>query len=144
MNDSRDELLAALNELLEAERAGARVTLHMTSEAPDDAKELVMSIHRDEARWCGMLADAIRHLQGTPSRKTGAFYDKAMAISDFETRLAFLNRGQGWVVRKLAALLPTVRDGAIRVELEAMLISHEHNIALAAAKLPTPNGSSSP
>jgi nitronate monooxygenase len=133
------ELVTALNELLEAERAGARVTLHMASEAPEDMKQLIMSIHRDESRWCGVLANAIRRLKGTPSLKTGAFYDKALAIVDFHPRLAFLNRGQAWVVRKLAALLPTVQDQAIRADLEAMLVSHEHNIVLAAAKLQSSN-----
>jgi hypothetical protein len=36
-------------------------------------------------------------------------------------RLAFLNRGQGWVVRKLEALLATVRDETLHAELTEML-----------------------
>ena len=52
---SRDELLPALNELpVEAERAGARVTLRTAAESPDELKPLVMAIRpRPEARWCG-------------------------------------------------------------------------------------------
>ena len=100
---SREELLPALNELLEAERAGARVTLRTAAESPDELKPLVMAIHRDEARWCGVLTRAVQQLAGEPSRKTGAFHGKAMAIADIPARLAFLNRGQGWVVRKLKA-----------------------------------------
>jgi nitronate monooxygenase len=133
-----DELLAALNELLEAERAGARVTLRTAGEAPDALKGLVAAIHRDEARWAGVLTAAIQRLRGTPSTQTGAFYGKAMAIADIPARLAFLNRGQGWVVRKLTALLPTIRDDAIHAELAAMLASHEQNIRLVAAELPMP------
>lgn len=134
---SREELLPALNELLEAERAGARVTLRTAAEAPDDLKPLVMAIHRDEARWCGVLTRAVQQVAGEPSPQTGAFHDKAMAIADIPARLAFLNRGQGWVVRKLKALLPTIRDEAIHADLAAMLASHESNIELVAAQLPT-------
>jgi nitronate monooxygenase len=62
----------------------------------------------------------------------GAFYDKAMAISDLGERIAFLNRGQGWVVRKLREMLPRVRDDSLHADLTEMLRSHEANIALAA------------
>jgi nitronate monooxygenase len=137
---TREELLPALNELLEAERAGARVTLATAKEIADgDLKLLVIAVHRDEARWCGVLTRAIHQLQGAPSPKTGAFYDKAMAIADLSARLAFLNRGQGWVVRKLKALLPTIRDETIHADLTAMLASHERNIDLVAAELPAPD-----
>ena len=142
---TRDELLPALNELLEAERAGARVTLAAAKDMGDGAlKPLVMVIHRDEARWCGVLTRAIHRLQGAPSQKTGAFYDKAMAIPDLAAWLAFLNRGQGWVVRKLKALLPTICDEAIHADLSAMLASHERNIGLVAAELPAPDRSGAP
>jgi hypothetical protein len=93
------------------------------------------AIHRDEARWCGVLTKAIRRVGGAPSAKTGAFYDKALAIPDLTDRLAFLNRGQGWVVRKLKALLPTIRDETVHADLAAVLASHERNIDLVAAKL---------
>jgi nitronate monooxygenase len=133
---SRDELVPALNELLEAERAGARVALRTARDVSDaDLTLLITAIHRDEARWCGVLTRAILQLEGAPSQKTGAFHDKAMAIADIAERLAFLNRGQGWVVRKLKALLPTVRDEAIHADLAAMLASHERNIDLVAGRL---------
>jgi hypothetical protein len=129
---TRDELLAVLVELLEAERAGARVALRSAKEAPPALQPMIMSVHRDEARWCGVLTRAILRLQGTPSQKTGAFYDKAMAIPDLAARLDFLNRGQGWVVRKLDGLLPRIRDDALHADLAAMLKSHRDNIALVA------------
>ncbi|HTW51088.1 MAG TPA: DUF6306 domain-containing protein [Stellaceae bacterium] len=135
---SHEELLPALNELLEAERAGSRVTLRTAAEAPEALKALIVASHRDEARWCGVLTRAIHHLGGTPSPKTGAFHDKTTAIVDIPARLAFLNRSQGWVVRKLRMLLPTILDDAIHADLTAMLASHERNIGLVAAKLPAP------
>ena len=54
-----------------------------------------------------------------------------MAISDLGERIGFLNRGQGWVVRKLRELLPRVRDNSLHADLSEMLRSHEANIALA-------------
>jgi nitronate monooxygenase len=134
---SRGELVTALNELLEAERAGARVTLRTAAEAADPMVPMIKAIHRDEARWCGVLTNAVYRLEGKPSLKTGAFYDKAMAIAGIPTRLAFLNRGQQWVARRLKALLPTIRDERIHADLTAMLLSHEQNIALVSAKLPS-------
>lgn len=131
---SHDEMLAELNRLLEAERAGARVALISARSAPnEDHAGLMRTVRADEARWCAMLSRQIRRLGGTPSRTVGAFHAKAMAIADPIERLAFLNRGQAWVVRKLEALTPKVRDDRLHADLRAMLDSHRVNIGLAAA-----------
>jgi hypothetical protein len=128
----REELIGFLNELLEAERAGARVTLETANEAGAGAiAALLTAIQQDEMRWCGMLLRHLKAIGGTPSTKTGAFYGKAMAVADLAERVAFLNRGQGWVVRKLREMLPRVRDDHRHAELSQMLQSHESNIALA-------------
>ncbi|QUM70803.1 DUF6306 domain-containing protein [Sphingopyxis granuli] len=133
---SRDEILAALNELLEAERAGARVALASVSDATGPEHAAMMRVVRaDEARWCAMLSRQIRRLGGTPSRRCGAFHGKAMAIADPVERLAFLNRGQAWVVRKLADLTRRVRDDALHADLRRMADSHVVNIDSAAAFL---------
>ncbi|MBN9571232.1 MAG: nitronate monooxygenase, partial [Alphaproteobacteria bacterium] len=129
---TREELLAFLNELLEAERAGARVTARMTVEAGNgDARTVMRDVQRDEARWCAMLLKWIGRLEGEASPRTGAFYEKCMAIADYSERLAFLNRGQGWVVRKLREMTPKVRDDAMHADFTEMLKSHETNIARA-------------
>ncbi|HEX3918274.1 MAG TPA: DUF6306 domain-containing protein [Caulobacteraceae bacterium] len=134
---NREELLPALNELLEAERAGAQVTIASARDVDDPAlKALIMDVHRDEARWCGVLLAAIARLDGEPSQKTGDFYERSMAIDDMTARLAFLNRGQGWVVRKLKALLPSIGDARTHTDLVEMLASHETNIGLVAERLP--------
>ena len=132
---ARAELLAALNELLEAERAGARVAMETGREitAPADVA-LVADIHKDEVHWCGMLMGAIKALDATPSSVTGAFHGKAMAIAQVDQRLAFLNRGQAWVVRRLQALIPRVEDAALRADLQAMLDAHHVNIARVEAR----------
>lgn len=126
---SRDEILVALNELLEAERAGARVAMETAREMPPCAlTTLVQDVHQDEVRWCSMLMRTIKALEGTPSSATGAFWGKAMAIRDLEQRLSFLNRGQAWVVRRLEALIPRLQDGQVRADLATMLEAHRSNI----------------
>jgi nitronate monooxygenase len=118
-----------LNELLEAERAGARVAMETARDIPPSAlATLWQDIHKDEVRWCSMLMRTIKTLQGTPSSATGAFWGKAMAIPDLEQRLSFLNRGQAWVVRRLKVLIPTIQDAEVRADLAAMLEAHHKNI----------------
>ena len=129
---TRDEIAAFLNELLEAERAGTGVALR-SAEAAAGSKfaELLRDVHHDEARWCAMLLKQLKAL-GTPaSTKVGAFQDKALAIESLPERIAFLNRGQGWVAKKLREMLPKVRDDALHRDLTEMLQAHEVNIARA-------------
>lgn len=133
---ARDELVEELNALLEAERAGARVGARLASQAQDaELKALARGIHEDEVRWCKALFAALRELDAEPSAKVGDFYDKAMAISDLDARLAFVNRGQGWVVRKLKVLTPRVRDDRLHGMLREMLEAHVVNIDSANAAL---------
>src|SRR6185437_9619523 len=127
---THDELLAFLNEMLEAERAGAKALLHISREAQDTTDSgLAMAVHHDEARWCAMLTAAIRLHGGNPSRATGAFYEKVLAIGEPKARLSFVNRGQGWVVKKLKEAIPRIEDGQLVKDLGVMLSSHEENIA---------------
>lgn len=130
--NAKDELVAGLNELLEAERAGARVTLETARQSRHPSiVELMQYIQHDEARWCAMLLRQIKGLGATASPRIGEFYEKAMAIDDIAERIAFLNRGQGWVVRKLRELIPKVEDRSLSTDLNHMLSSHVANIALA-------------
>src|SRR5262249_49984563 len=127
----KDELIAFLNELHEAERAGARVTLESARAAgAGPVAELMRTIQRDEARWCAVLARHSKALGAEPSSKVGAFYGKAMAIPDLKERIAFLNRGQGWVVRNCArfcresaitAFMPISRICCVRMRLTSPL-----------------------
>ncbi len=52
-----------------------------------------------------------------------------MAIAELPKRLAFLNRGQGWVVRRLRDALPRVQDDRLYEDLKVMLQAHELNIS---------------
>lgn len=124
-----DDLITALNELLEAERAGARVTLETANQIEGhDLVPLVIDIQHDEVRWCKMLLGVIRSLGASPSTATGGFYAEAMAIEDLKERLLFINRGQGWVVRRLEKLIPRIQDSHIRFQLQEMLDMHVLNV----------------
>ena len=50
-----------------------------------------------------------------------------MAIANLDDRLALIDRGQRWVIRKLEALLASVSHPEIRQQLEAVLRTHEIN-----------------
>ncbi len=133
---TRDEIAVFLNELLEAERAGTGVALKSAAGAAGTPfVELLRDVHHDEARWCAMLLRQLKALGLPASTKVGAFEEKAMAIEGLPERIAFLNRGQGWVVRKLGEMMPKVRDDALHRDLAEMLHSHEANIARASEAL---------
>lgn len=123
------ELIDELNTLLAAERAGARVAMKSRHDvSTPDAQAFFRSLARDEAACCAMLARHISSLGGVPTADVGAFYRSAMTISDITKRLEFLNRGQGWVVRRLTKMLPRVRDDQLHADLKSMLTTHEKNI----------------
>ncbi|HYD06583.1 MAG TPA: DUF6306 domain-containing protein [Reyranella sp.] len=127
---TRDELAAFLNELLEAERAGTGVALKSGAVAEGTKfADLLRDVHHDEARWCAMLLKQLKALGVPASTRIGAFQEKALAIEGLPERMAFLNRGQGWVVKKLREMLPKVRDDGLHRDLSEMLTSHEVNIA---------------
>ncbi len=136
-----EQLAAQLNELLEAERAGARVLLETARALPADAAPalhaLVQSIQHDEAHWCGVLLRALRGLGVQPGTRTGDFYGRAMALHDVGERLAFVNRGQGWVARRVRELLDALEPEheALRADLQAMLQGHQDNLARVNAQL---------
>ncbi len=125
----RDDIVKLLNELLEAERAGACAVGEMSQQSDhQEIQPLLRNIARDESRFCAMLTRHIRNLGGTPCPMTGPFYKKLMAIQDFSQRLDFLNRGQGWVVRRLQDTIPQIRDELLHRDLKDMLDVHEQNI----------------
>ena len=126
---ARDELIALLNSLLEAERAGAKtLAYYLKSSAPGPLRHALEAVARDEARYAALLTRLVREQGGAPSAVTGSFFAKAKALEAATERLVFLNRGQGWVVRKLAELLPRLADPAMREALAEMHHRHVENI----------------
>lgn len=126
---SPTEVLALLEELLQAERAGARGVREMSERAAGArSRTALLEIARDEARFCAMLFRHITRLGGTPSKLTGAFHEKLAAVERHRERLELLNRGQGWVVRRLREAMPGIADEGLRADLETMLNVHQQNI----------------
>ncbi|MCQ4314715.1 ferritin-like domain-containing protein [Stutzerimonas zhaodongensis] len=133
----RELLIEALNELLSAERAGAQVaSISLNETEAEVAREMLTQVHRGEADSVRRLRECLLLLDAEPTHERGAFYEKCMAISDLPERLALVDRGQKWVIRKLEGLLEQVTHPRIRQELEAVLSTHEVNSADYAAKAP--------
>lgn len=124
-----DEIVALLNELLTAERAGARGVATLAKRAEDEnGHSLLHAVSRDEASFCAMLTRHLKRLRVEPTLETGSFYDKLLAVEGYPQQLAFLNRGQSWIVRKLREVLPRVRDPELAGDLRHMLDVHVRNI----------------
>lgn len=124
-----DEVTALLNELLAAERAGARGVATMARRTEvDDGHSLLQRVAHDEAAFCAMLSRHLKRFNAEPTSATGVFYDRLIAMEDYLQQLAFLNRGQCWVVRKLREALPRVRDPSLAGDLRHMLDVHVRNI----------------
>ncbi len=126
-------LVARLNELLEAERAGVEVMSRLLAEAPagrDDALRAAFEHVRDDEAWsCAGLARAIDRLGGPRSSATGDFTAKVFALATLPDRLAMLNRGQRWVMRRLEQLGGEKLDEDTVTFLREMHARHARNVA---------------
>jgi hypothetical protein len=99
-------LIDRLNELLEAERAGVDTLSRLRPEAGSPEMQKLFEEVRDDEAWsCAGLVRSIKTMGGTISEKKGDFAEKVMREPTLAARLRFLNRGQGWVVKRLDALL---------------------------------------
>ncbi len=132
----REEIFALCNELLAAERAGARITWRLREETQDaELAPLMDRVHDDERASCRLLLKVIRQIDGEALAGVGDFEGKVMALADETDRIALLNRGQAWVVRRLEAILPRIDDAEVASCLQSMLELHRLNIAAAACWL---------
>jgi nitronate monooxygenase len=107
------ELGGFLNLLLEAERAGAKL----------------ISAYLDELRNCAVLLHLLLEAEATPTPAVGDFYGRGLAIRGWRERVEFLNRGQAWVAKRIAAALPRLPQSAHK-PLQEMLDSHVANIGI--------------
>jgi nitronate monooxygenase len=118
-----------LNELLEAERAGVDTLSRLFPEARSpEMQQLFEAVRNDEAWSCAGLARSIKALGGTISEKKGDFADKVMSEPTLGARLRLLNRGQGWVVKRLDGLLGQALPASVSGFLEEMRTRHLTNI----------------
>ena len=118
-----------LNELLEAERAGVDTLSRLFPEARSPEMQKLFEEVRDDEAWsCAGLVRSIRTLGGTSSEKKGDFAEKVMREPTLPDRLRLLNRGQGWVVKRLDGLLGEAIPASFRGFLEEMKTRHLTNI----------------
>src|SRR5690606_16553805 len=96
-----------------------------------EIRDFLKRLSHEEAACCVMLARHVAELSGAATPQVGVFHQSAMAITDISVRLSFLNRGQGWIVRRLKEMLPRVRCDALHADLQKMLKTHERHIDMA-------------
>ena len=119
-----------MNALGEAERAGGRVLHELGPMAKSaELRELLKKVGHDEGYFAGEISAHIRRLGGNASNKTGDFVEKVRAVPDLSGKLALLNRGQRWVIRKITEQLPSIADAELHGFLTVMAKAHETNIA---------------
>jgi nitronate monooxygenase len=131
-----DEYGALLNQLLEAERAGAKLlSVYLGELHPDSFRwKRIRAVQLDEARNCAVLIHLLLEAEVRPTPAVGSFYGRGLAIQAWRARLEFLNRGQAWVAKHIAAAMPRLPDAA-RKPLRDMHDSHLANIASCEALL---------
>ncbi|AUN93716.1 2-nitropropane dioxygenase [Pseudazoarcus pumilus] len=124
------ELAELFNTLLECERAGVKVLTEYEKDfaGNDEAVHTIVESRRDEGKYCKLMFDFLRELGADISPRTGSFADKALAVEGKAERLAFLNRGQGWVAREIEKALPRIDRPHMREALQEMLDTHRDNI----------------
>jgi nitronate monooxygenase len=124
-----EEYGAFLNQLLEAERAGAKLLSAYLDELPQDSAKWksIRAVQLDEARNCAVLIHLLLEAEVRPTPAVGDFYGRGMAIHGWRDRLQFLNRGQAWVAKRLLGAMSHVPEVA-RKPLQDMYDSHVDNI----------------
>jgi hypothetical protein len=128
LNQPLATLISALQELLSAERAGAEVAAYSLRQRLSLAQhQLMKQIQQGEADSCRRLRICLERLGQVPNHQTGAFYEKAIAIEKIDERLAFIDRGQRWVIKRIRESLPFCDDPAIKHDLSVILTTHELN-----------------
>ncbi|MBI2918121.1 MAG: hypothetical protein HYY01_09010 [Chloroflexi bacterium] len=125
-----NEIVAKLNELLEAERAGVPLLSVLADRQPPGfIRNELEKIGKDEAAACVGLVKAIRRQGGTPSGASNDFAGKVLALPSEAEQLSLLARGQAWVVKRIDALLSLELDTESAAFLRDMRVSHQDNIA---------------
>ena len=122
---SREEQVAFLNRMLEAERAGARALLAILEEHPrgSEAWTELRRVHAEEAHDCVLLGGEIQRLGGDYSHATGDFLGKLLAVEGRRARVEFLARGLRWAVKRFDEALPRL-DAEARGTIAGIRDSH--------------------
>ena len=126
---SREEQVAFLNQMLEAERSGAKALLHILDGNPrgGEAWAALRPVHADEAHNCALLGKEIERLGADYSHATGDFLGKLLAVEGRRARVEFLARGLRWAVKRFDEALPRL-DADARATIASIRESHLRSI----------------
>jgi nitronate monooxygenase len=116
------EIVALLNALVAAKRAGTRLLLRTALETQDPALRAdLLGRYRREAEWRHRLTDLI-HVQGEEADSSiDAGYWRAMRIADLSNRLLILRNTQEPLFDACRAMLPKIRDNALHTAITLFL-----------------------
>src|SRR5579864_2253792 len=122
-------LEAALNLLLESERAGALALEQLARDvAQDTLRRFLLAARDHEATNATELERLIRENGGIPSKETGPFASKVAALDGLRDRLNLMSRGQEWAARKTEQALALAPEGPIRDYLTKMANRHRYEV----------------
>jgi nitronate monooxygenase len=126
------------NEMLEAERAGARALVIYMDDWPRNSAEwrILRKVHEDEAHNCALIGKLVEKSGESYSHATGKFYGKAVAVKGKRARLEFLVRGLKWAVKEFESALPGLEPQAQALFIR-MRDSHLRSIAACESLLKT-------
>lgn len=118
------------NDVLEAERAGARALVVFMDDFPrnSEAWKTLRAIQADEAHNCALIGKLVEKSGRPYSHATGKFYDKALAVQGRKARIEFLVRGLKWAVKEFEKALPGL-DAEAQKLFTRMRDSHLRSIA---------------
>jgi len=127
---SREEQVAFLNRMLEAERAGANALRNILEEHTRHgaAWTALRRIHADEAHNCALLGTEIKRLGADYSHATGDFLGKLLAVEGPRARVEFLATGLRWAVKRFDEAVPRLDAGA-RATVAGIRDAHLRSIA---------------
>ncbi|MFB5283431.1 DUF6306 domain-containing protein [Peribacillus sp. Hz7] len=127
--NKKQALFDLLNALLEAERAGVQTANYLLEKHQSEELDAqYKQVKKDEAWSCAGLHQAILREGGTPSKQTGAFADKVIALETLQEKLTLLNKGQAWVARKIDEALAYDIHPDTELFLQEMKEKHHTNI----------------
>ena len=119
-----------IQELLETERTKIKCLDVMADRATDIKKKELFSLFRnDEGKFCAGLFRLLQSRGAVPTKNTGAFADKVIALPTEAEQVALLVKGQAWVVRKIDEIPSAELDAGEKAFFADMREVHVANIA---------------
>ncbi len=119
-----NDVIQALNDLLEAERAGVEALVDLTRMSADRGeREMLQRIGGDEAGACASLREQIEALGGMPSRRVAPLLAQMRSRDYFAARLRLFTQQQQTMLESLRTLLGSHQ---LPMEVRELLVELDH------------------